>query len=143
MADYVSWLKNIFTHLLSINQSWSICLKFWRVLTGFLSCVLTHADNECCFCFFVNSVVAAFCSVLLGSNEFCWLKVPLRLLAVCANSTVHIISPVSGDVISTALLPVKETIKDVAYTPELGLFVRKGICPNALPHIPVYSHNTV
>ena len=33
-------------------------------------------------------------------------KVPLRILASCADSAVRLISPVSGDVITTVLLPI-------------------------------------
>ena len=33
-------------------------------------------------------------------------KVPLRILASCADSAVRVVSPVTGDVITTALLPI-------------------------------------
>ena len=33
-------------------------------------------------------------------------KVPLRVLASCADSAVRVVSPVTGDIITTALLPI-------------------------------------
>ena len=42
-------------------------------------------------------------------------KVPLRILASCADSAVRVVSPVTGDVITTALLPIGRDPLSLAY----------------------------
>ncbi|XP_065827477.1 uncharacterized protein [Oscarella lobularis] len=53
-------------------------------------------------------------------------RVPRRLLALCDNGAMHVLSPASGDIISTALLPISESVRDLAYAPQTDdLF---GLC---------------
>lgn len=49
--------------------------------------------------------------------------IPLRLLAACADSAVRIVSPVSGKVITTALLDVGRTIVNLAYFSFKGIYM--------------------
>ena len=48
--------------------------------------------------------------------------VPLRVLAACADSAVRVVSPVSGSVITTALLPVERNVVSLVY------FALNGVC---------------
>ncbi len=48
--------------------------------------------------------------------------VPLRVLAACADSAVRVVSPVSGEVITTALLDLGKTIVSLAYFAFKGMF---------------------
>ena len=43
--------------------------------------------------------------------------VPLRVVAACADSAVRVVSPVSANVITTALLPVERTVVSACYIP--------------------------
>lgn len=40
---------------------------------------------------------------------------PIRVLSACADSAVRVVSPVTGDVLTTALLSVKRTVGFVCY----------------------------
>ena len=46
--------------------------------------------------------------------------VPLRVVATCADSAVRVVSPVTAQVITTALLPPARKITSVALTPYQG-----------------------
>lgn len=49
-------------------------------------------------------------------------KVPLRILASCADSAVRLISPVTGHVITTALLPIGRCPLSLAYFSYQGIY---------------------
>ena len=49
-------------------------------------------------------------------------RVPLRILASCADSAVRIVSPVGGAIITTALLPLEVQAICVAYFAFNGVF---------------------
>ena len=59
----------------------------------------------------------AECSYLTSTTHP---RIPLRLVAICNDSTIRIISPVNGAILTTALLPTSSTITSVAYMPSHG-----------------------
>ena len=59
----------------------------------------------------------AECSYLTSTTHP---RIPLRLVAICNDSTIRIISPVNGTKLTTALLPASSTITSVAYMPSHG-----------------------
>lgn len=46
---------------------------------------------------------------------FIFLQMPIRLVCICSDATVRLLSPGSGECITTLLLPSINIITDVAY----------------------------
>ena len=46
--------------------------------------------------------------------------IPIRILAACADSAVRMVSPITGEVLTTALLPVERKIASMCYLPFEG-----------------------
>ena len=46
--------------------------------------------------------------------------VPLRLVATCSDAAVRLVAPVSGTILTTALLPTSSTIINTVYKPLEG-----------------------
>ncbi len=56
--------------------------------------------------------------------------VPLRVVAACADSAVRVVSPISMDVLTTALLPLDREIVSVCYVVLEGELIR-GVAPRS------------
>ena len=54
-------------------------------------------------------------------------QVPLRLVVVCGDA-VHVVSPVGGAILTTALLPPSPTVNSVAYLPADSTTTRLSVC---------------
>lgn len=52
--------------------------------------------------------------------------VPMRVIATCADSAVRLVSPVTGDVLTTALLPLERTILSTCYFPFNGMSLARA-----------------
>ena len=58
-------------------------------------------------------------------------QVPLRLVGVCGDA-VHVVSPVGGAILTTALLPPSPTVTSVAYLPADSTTTCLSVCVPSL-----------
>ena len=52
-----------------------------------------------------------------------YLQCPHRVVACCDDSTVRMVSPLNGRVLTTALLPIGVSVEDMVVLPARGLLV--------------------
>ena len=56
--------------------------------------------------------------------------VPLRVLAGCDDSAVRVVSPITGEVLTTALLSVQKKVHSICYFPLQGITtLHRSYCP--------------